>query len=113
MAAENAHDTLATLRQPAADRSAHAGYYRVAERHEAALPPRRRASNAIIISHTRGQTVGSMAFAAGAPHCSDYRRFNVHIGRNDDHGAMREALTVRFQRHRDTLAGELRNDQPD
>jgi excinuclease ABC subunit C len=43
----------------------------------------------------------------GAPRKSDYRRFNVRTVGNDDYAAMREVLTRRFQRYKDTLAGEL------
>lgn len=109
MAAENAHDTLATLRQQwAADRSKHV--LAITELQEALklpTPPAR--IECYDISHTQGtQTVGSMVvFVQGAPHKSDYRRFNVQTVNNDDYGAMREVLTRRFQRYRDTLAGEL------
>ena len=109
MATENAHDTLATLRQQwAADRSKHV--LAIAELQDALklpAPPAR--IECYDISHTQGtQTVGSMVvFVQGAPHKSDYRRFNVHTVGNDDYGAMREVLTRRFQRYRDTLAGEL------
>lgn len=109
MATENAHDTLATLRQQwAADRSKHV--LAITELQDALklpAPPAR--IECYDISHTQGsQTVGSMVvFVQGAPHKSDYRRFNVHTVGNDDYGAMREVLTRRFQRYRDTLAGEL------
>ncbi len=109
MAMENAHDTLATLRQQwAADRSKHV--LAITELQDALklpAPPAR--IECYDISHTQGsQTVGSMVvFVQGAPHKSDYRRFNVHTVGNDDYGAMREVLTRRFQRYRDTLAGEL------
>jgi excinuclease ABC subunit C len=61
------------------------------------------------ISHTQGaQTVGSMVvFLQGAPRKSDYRRFNVKTVGNDDYGAMKEVLSRRFQRYKDTLNGEL------
>jgi excinuclease ABC subunit C len=61
------------------------------------------------ISHTQGsQTVGSMVvFVQGVPRKSDYRRFNVQTVTNDDYGAMKEVLTRRFQRYKDSLAGEL------
>lgn len=109
MAAENAHDTLATLRQQwAADRSKHV--QAITELQTALnlpAPPAR--IECYDISHTQGtQTVGSMVvFVQGAAHKSDYRRFNVQGVNNDDYGAMREVLTRRFQRYRDTLAGEL------
>ncbi len=109
MAVENAHDTLATLRQQwAADRSKHV--QAITELQDALklpTPPSR--IECYDISHTQGaQTVGSMVvFVQGAPQKSDYRRFNVQTVDNDDYGAMREVLTRRFQRYRDTLAGEL------
>lgn len=109
MATENAHDTLATLRQQwAADRSKHV--QAITELQDALrlpAPPAR--IECYDISHTQGtQTVGSMVvFVQGAPQKSDYRRFNVQSVENDDYGAMREVLTRRFQRYRDTLAGEL------
>jgi excinuclease ABC subunit C len=54
------------------------------------------------------QTVGSMVvFVQGAPSKSDYRRFNVKTVGNDDYGAMKEVLSRRFQRYKDTMAGEL------
>ncbi|MCO5180995.1 MAG: excinuclease ABC subunit UvrC [Candidatus Promineofilum sp.] len=109
MAAENAHDTLATLRQQwAADRSKHVlAITELQNAMKLPAPPAR--IECYDISHTQGaQTVGSMVvFVQGAPHKSDYRRFNVHTVGNDDYGAMREVLTRRFQRYRDTLAGEL------
>lgn len=109
MAAENAHDTLAAIRQQwAADRSKHV--QAITELQQALnlpTPPAR--IECYDISHTQGtQTVGSMVvFVQGAPLKSDYRRFNVQTVGNDDYGAMREVLTRRFQRYRDTLAGEL------
>lgn len=109
MAAANAADTLATLRQQwAADRSKHVTA--MAEL-QAALdlpaPPAR--IECYDISHTQGaQTVGSMVvFVQGAPRKSDYRRFNVKTVGNDDYGAMKEVLTRRFQRYKDAEAGEL------
>ncbi len=109
MAAENAQDTLATIRQQwAADRSKHV--QAITELQEALklpAPPAR--IECYDISHTQGtQTVGSMVvFVQGAPMKSDYRRFNVQTVGNDDYGAMREVLTRRFQRYKDSLAGEL------
>jgi excinuclease ABC subunit C len=86
MATANAADTLVTLRQQwAADRSKH------------------------VTAITQGaQTVGSMVvFVQGAPRKSDYRRFNVRSVDNDDYGAMKEVLIRRFQRYKDSVAGEL------
>lgn len=109
MATENAHDTLATLRQQwAADRSKHVTA--ITELQDALrlpAPPAR--IECYDISHTQGaQTVGSMVvFVQGAPQKSDYRRFNVQSTNNDDYGSMREVLHRRFQRYKDTLAGEL------
>ncbi len=109
MAATNATDTLATLRQQwAADRSKHVTAMN--ELREALdLPNQPARIECYDISHTQGeQTVGSMVvFVQGAPHKNDYRRFNVHSVGNDDYGAMREVLRRRFQRYQDTVAGEL------
>lgn len=109
MAVENAHDTLATMRQQwAADRSKHVtAITELQDALKLPAPPAR--IECYDISHTQGtQTVGSMVvFVQGAPQKSDYRRFNVQTVDNDDYGAMREVLTRRFQRYRDTLAGEL------
>lgn len=109
MAAENARDTLGALRdQWAADRSKHVTA--MAELQDAlSLPTPPSRIECYDISHTQGtQTVGSMVvFVQGAPQKSDYRRFNVQSVTNDDYGAMKEVLTRRFQRYRDTLAGEL------
>ncbi|HOU41893.1 MAG TPA: excinuclease ABC subunit UvrC [Promineifilum sp.] len=109
MAAENAHDTLAALRQQwAADRSKHVtAITELQEALKLPAPPAR--IECYDISHTQGQqTVGSMVvFVQGAPQKSDYRRFNVQSATNDDYSSMREVLTRRFQRYRDTLAGEL------
>ncbi len=109
MAANNAADTLATLRQQwAADRSRHVTA--MAELQEAlALPTPPSRIECYDISHTQGaQTVASMViFTQGVPSKKDYRRFNIHTVGNDDYGAMKEALSRRFQRHREALAGEL------
>lgn len=109
MAAENAHDTLAAIRQQwAADRSKHVqAITDLQDALQLPAPPAR--IECYDISHTQGtQTVGSMVvFVQGAPKKSDYRRFNVVTVGNDDYGAMREVLTRRFQRYKDTLAGEL------
>ena len=109
MATTNAQDTLATLKQQwAADRSKHVTA--MAELQEALnlpTPPAR--IECYDISHTQGQqTVGSMVvFVQGAPRKSDYRRFNVQTVGNDDYGAMKEVLTRRFERYKESLAGEL------
>ena len=109
MATENANDTLATLRQQwAADRSKHVtAITELQDALKLPTPPAR--IECYDISHTQGQqTVGSMVvFVQGAPQKSDYRRFNVQSTTNDDYGSMREVLSRRFQRYRDTLAGEL------
>ena len=109
MAAENAHDTLAALRQQwAADRSKHVtAISELQDALQLPAPPAR--IECYDISHTQGQqTVGSMVvFVQGAPQKSDYRRFNVQSATNDDYSSMREVLSRRFQRYRDTLAGEL------
>lgn len=109
MAAENAQDTLAALRQQwAADRSKHVEA--MAELQEALrLPSPPGRIECYDISHTQGrQTVASMVvFVQGAPQKSDYRRFNIRGATNDDYASMREVLTRRFQRYKDTLAGEL------
>jgi excinuclease ABC subunit C len=109
MAATNAHDTLATLRQQwAADRSKHVNAMsELQQALELERPPAR--IECYDISHTQGrQTVGSMVvFVQGAPRKSDYRRFNVQSVTNDDYGAMKEVLNRRFQRYADTANGEL------
>jgi excinuclease ABC subunit C len=109
MAATNAADTLATLRQQwAADRSKHVtAMTEIQEALDLERPPAR--IECYDISHTQGtQTVGSMVvFVQGAPRKSDYRRFNVQTVGNDDYGAMKEVLTRRFHRYKDTMAGEL------
>lgn len=109
MALENAQDTLETMRQQwASDRSRHvAAINELQEALDLPTPPAR--IECYDISHTQGaQTVGSMVvFVQGVPHKSDYRRFNVQTVNNDDYGAMREVLTRRFQRYRDSESGEL------
>ncbi len=109
MASRNAEDTLATLRQQwAADRSKHVtAMSELQEALELPAPPAR--IECYDISHTQGtNTVGSMVvFVQGAPRKSDYRRFNVRTVTNDDYGAMKEVLTRRFERYKDSLAGEL------
>jgi excinuclease ABC subunit C len=109
MVRTNAQDTLATIRQQwAADRSKHVAA--MAELHEALklpTPPSR--IECYDISHTQGtQTVASMVvFVQGAPRKSDYRRFNIRTVGNDDYGAMKEVLSRRFERYKESLAGEL------
>ena len=58
------------------------------------------------ISHTQGaETVAScVVFVDGAPHKTDYRRFNIrNITPGDDYAAMRQALERRYRR---IIAGE-------
>ncbi len=109
MAAANATDTLATLRQQwDADRSKHVeAMAEIQQALDLPTPPAR--IECYDISHTQGvQTVGSMVvFVQGVPKKSDYRRFNVTTVGNDDYGAMKEVLTRRFQRYNDYQAGEL------
>jgi excinuclease ABC subunit C len=109
MAANNAHETLATLRQQwAADRSKHVtAMSELQEALQLERPPAR--IECYDISHTQGrQTVGSMVvFVQGAPRKSDYRRFNVQSVANDDYGAMKEVLYRRFRRYADSASGEL------
>jgi excinuclease ABC subunit C len=109
MARTNAQDTLVTLKQQwAADRSKHVtAMGELQESLNLPTPPAR--IECYDISHTQGQqTVGSMVvFVQGAPRKSDYRRFNVQTVGNDDYGAMKEVLTRRFQRYKESLDGEL------
>jgi excinuclease ABC subunit C len=109
MAASNAQDTLLTIRQQwEADRSKHVqAMAELQEALELPAPPAR--IECYDISHTQGtNTVGSMVvFVQGAPRKSDYRRFNIRTVTNDDFGAMKEVLTRRFQRYKESLAGEL------
>ncbi len=111
MAATNAQDTLMTIRQQwEADRSKHV--QAMAELQEALdLPSPPARIECYDISHTQGtNTVASMVvFVQGAPRKSDYRRFNIRSVTNDDFGAMKEALTRRFERYKDSLAGELQD----
>lgn len=108
MAARNASDTLATLRQQwASDRSRHVtAMTELQEKLELPKPPTR--IECYDISHTQGtHTVGSMVvFTQGAPLKKDYRRFNVQTVTNDDYGAMKEVLTRRFQRYVDSKTGD-------
>lgn len=109
MATHNAQDTLGTLRQQwEADRSKHV--QAIAELQQALnlpTPPNR--IECYDISHTQGShTVASMVvFVQGAPKKSDYRRFNIQTVTNNDYGAMKEVLTRRFERYRESLDGEL------
>ena len=48
-----------------------------------------------------------VVFVQGVARKSDYRRFNIQSVTNDDYGAMKEALTRRFQRYREAQDGEL------
>lgn len=109
MAATNAQDTLNTIRQQwEADRSKHV--QAMAELQEALdLPSPPARIECYDISHTQGtNTVASMVvFVQGAPKKSDYRRFNIQTVTNDDFGAMKETLTRRFQRYKESEAGEL------
>lgn len=109
LAATNAADTLATLRQQwDADRSRHVeAMSELQQALDLPTPPAR--IECYDISHTQGQqTVGSMVvFVQGVPRKSDYRRFNVQSVGNDDYGAMKEVLTRRFSRYKENLAGEL------
>lgn len=109
MAAKNAEDTLATLRQQwAVDRSRHVEAMSGLQEalHLPVAPARIECYD---ISHTQGtQTVGSMVvFVHGVPRKSDYRRFNVQTVGNDDYGAMREVLQRRLTRYRESNSGEL------
>jgi excinuclease ABC subunit C len=109
MAATNAHDTLATLRQQwASDRSKHVNAMSELQTALALERPPARIE-CYDISHTQGrQTVGSMVvFVQGAPRKSDYRRFNVQSVTNDDYGAMKEVLSRRFKRYAGAAGGEL------
>lgn len=109
MAAQNAEETLATLRQQwAVDRSRHVEA--MTELQEALnLPAAPARIECYDISHTQGtNTAASMVvFLHGVPRKSDYRRFNIQTVGNDDYGAMREVLERRLRRYRDSHAGEL------
>lgn len=109
MATRNASDTLLTLRQQwEADRSKHVtAMSELQEALNLPTPPAR--IECYDISHTQGvQTVASMVvFVQGAPKKSDYRRFNIQTVGNDDYGAMKEVLTRRFQRYKESESGEL------
>lgn len=109
MAATNAADTLAMLRQQwSSDRSRQVqAMSELQEALQLPTPPAR--IECYDISHSQGQqTVGSMVvFVQGVAHKSDYRRFNVQTVTNNDYGAMKEVLTRRFQRYQEALSGEL------
>jgi excinuclease ABC subunit C len=112
MAATNAEDTLATMRQQwAADRTKHVQAMAELQEHlKLPGPPAR--IECYDISHTQGaQTVASMVvFVQGAPRKSDYRRFNITTVTNNDYGAMQEVLRRRFQRYKEAAAGELHDE---
>jgi len=116
MAAENAAETLASLRdQWQADR--HKQEQAMAQLQEAldlSVAPAR--IECYDISTTQGTaTVGSMVvFVHGVPRKSDYRRFNVRSvqGEPDDYASMREVLTRRFKRWQEASKGELIPDDP-
>jgi excinuclease ABC subunit C len=116
MAAENAAETLASLRsQWQADR--HKQEQAMLELQEAldlSVAPAR--IECYDISTTQGTaTVGSMVvFVHGVPRKSDYRRFNVRSveGQPDDYASMREVLTRRFRRWEEASKGKLAVDDP-
>jgi excinuclease ABC subunit C len=116
MAAENAAETLGTLRaQWQVDR--HKQEQAVSEIQEALdLPLAPARIECYDISTTQGTaTVGSMVvFVQGVPRKSDYRRFNVRTakGEPDDYASMREVLTRRFTRWQDASKGELTPGDP-
>lgn len=109
MAARNAEDTLATLRQQWAADQAQQVTAMTELQDALSLPHPPSRLECYDISHTQGdQTVASMVvFVQGVARKSDYRRFNIQSVTNDDYGAMKEALTRRFQRYKDSQAGEL------
>ena len=109
MAATNAVDTLATLRQQwASDRSKHTTAMNELKE-SLDLPSQPTRIECYDIAHTQGKhTVGSMVvFVQGAPRKSDYRKFNVQTVGNDDYGAMKEVLTRRFTKYKEAQGGEL------
>ena len=109
MAATNATDTLATLRQQwASDRSKHTTAMNELKE-SLDLPSQPTRIECYDIAHTQGKhTVGSMVvFVQGAPRKSDYRKFNVQTVGNDDYGAMKEVLTRRFTKYKEAQGGEL------
>lgn len=109
MAATNAVDTLATLRQQwASDRSKHTTALNELKE-SLDLPSQPTRIECYDIAHTQGKhTVGSMVvFVQGAPRKSDYRKFNVQTVGNDDYGAMKEVLTRRFTKYKEAQGGEL------
>jgi excinuclease ABC subunit C len=116
MAAENAVETLASLRTQW-QTNRHKQEHAMSELQEAldlSLAPAR--IECYDISTTQGTaTVGSMVvFVHGVPRKSDYRRFNVHSvqGEPDDYASMREVLTRRFKRWQEASKGELVQDDP-
>jgi len=111
MAAENATETLASLRaQWEADRSRHVeALAELQEALELPAPPGR--IECYDISTTQGTaTTGSMVvFVQGTPYKRDYRRFSVRdVDRPDDFASMRQVLTRRFKRWRDSQEAESR-----
>ncbi|MGB1253914.1 MAG: helix-hairpin-helix domain-containing protein [Candidatus Promineifilaceae bacterium] len=109
MAATNAVDTLATLRQQwASDRSKHTTAMNELKE-SLDLPAQPTRIECYDIAHTQGKhTVGSMVvFVQGAPRKSDYRKFNVQTVGNDDYGAMKEVLSRRFSKYKEAQGGEL------
>lgn len=109
MAVNNAADTLSTLRQQwASDRSKHTEAMNELKE-KLGLPRQPARIECYDIAHTQGtNTVGSMVvFVQGAPKKGDYRKFNLQTVGNDDYGAMKEVLSRRFQRYRDSMNGEL------
>lgn len=101
MAAENAAETLATLRaQWEADRSKHVeALNELQVSLDLPVPPGR--IECYDISTTQGMaTTGSMVvFVQGAPYKRDYRRFSLRgLDRPDDFEAIRQVLTRRFRR---------------
>ena len=109
MAARNAEDTLATLRQQWAADQAQQVTAMTELQDALSLPRPPSRLECYDISHTQGeQTVASMVvFVQGVARKSDYRRFNIQSVTNDDYGAMKETLTRRFQRYKESQAGEL------
>ena len=60
------------------------------------------------VSTTQGAAIvaSRVVFVRGVPRKSEYRRFNIRSvthGGSDDYQSMREALTRRFQRHKDAI----------
>ena len=105
VAQENAAEALRMMRaQWEADTTRHEEA--LAELREAlALPRVPNRIECYDISTTQGTAIvaSRVVFVQGAPHKAEYRRFNIrtisHAG-SDDYQSMREALTRRFNRHR-------------